>query len=50
MGKVRKTIEMDTDLAKIIQDMADAKKWAFSYMAYDLLQQAVKEKTRKRKN
>lgn len=47
--KVRKTIEIDTDLEAIIQGMADKKIWSFSQMAYVLLMQAVKEKTRKNK-
>jgi len=45
---VRKTIEIDNDLCKEIEDMADEKKWSFSYMGYVLLQQAVKERNRKR--
>ena len=48
-GTVRKTIEMDTELSQYIQDMADEKVWSFSYMSYVLLQQAVKEKNRKKK-
>lgn len=48
--KVRKTIEMDMELSDDIQKMADEKKWSHSYMSYVLLQQAVKEKKRKRKN
>lgn len=47
---VRKTVEMDENLAKVIKDMADARNWSHSYMSYVLLQQAVKEKTRKMKN
>lgn len=46
---VRKTVEIDTDLAKSIQELADDKKWSFSYMSYVLLQQSVKERSRKRK-
>lgn len=45
----RKTVDIDADLEKTIQDMADAKKWSFSYMSYVLLQYAVKEKRRKNK-
>lgn len=40
---------MDEELKSAIQAMADEKRWAFSYMAYVLLQQAVKERTRKRR-
>ncbi len=47
--KIRKTIDIDTDLSKTIQEMADKRNWSFSYMSYVLLQQAVKEKTRKNK-
>lgn len=43
----RKTIDIDETLEKVIQDMADAKKWSFSYMGYVLLQYAIKEKQRK---
>jgi len=43
----RKTIDIDETLEKIIQEMADSKKWSFSYMSYVLLQYAVKEKQRK---
>lgn len=45
----RKTIDIDQQLETIIQNMADNKKWSFSKMSYVLLQQAVKEKTRKQK-
>lgn len=45
----RKTVEIDKELEKNIQAMADARNWSFSYMSYVLLQQAVREKTRKRK-
>jgi hypothetical protein len=48
--KVRKTVEIDTNLEKSIQEMADEKIWSFSQMAYVLLQQAVKEKNRKKKS
>jgi len=43
----RKTVDIDEQLEKTIQDMADAKKWSFSYMSYVLLQYAIKEKQRK---
>lgn len=45
---IRKTIEIDESLAVVIQKMADDRIWSFSRMGYVLLQQAVKEKTRKR--
>ena len=45
---IRKTIEIDESLAGVIQKMADDRIWSFSRMGYVLLQQAVKEKTRKR--
>lgn len=45
---IRKTIEIDEELSNIINAMADKKNWSFSYMGYVLLQQAVKEKYRKR--
>lgn len=49
VGTVRKTVEIDIELEKTIQDMADKKNWSFSYMSYVLLQQAAKEKLRKSK-
>lgn len=48
--KIRKTIDMDNGLSDAIQALADEKKWSFSYMSYVLLQQAVKEKNRKKKS
>ena len=47
--ETRNTIYMDSDLKKEIWRMAQEKKWSFSYMSYVLLQQAVKEKNRKKK-
>lgn len=47
---VRKTIEIDTDTAIEIQQLADKSNWSFSYMGYVLLQQAIKERNRKRKS
>jgi hypothetical protein len=47
--RIRITSDCDTGLKKIIQEMADKKNWPFSYMSYVLLQQAVKEKNRKKK-
>jgi hypothetical protein len=48
MKTVRKTIEIDTDLADAIEIMSTENKWSFSKMGYVLLQQAVKERLRKR--
>lgn len=48
---LRKTIDIDTDLVNIIQDMADKKTFgSFSKMSYLLLQSAVNEKLRKKKS
>ena len=47
--ETRNTIYIDSDLKKEIWRMAQEKKWSFSYMSYVLLQQAVKEKNRKKK-
>lgn len=47
--KIRKTIDMDEALVNGIQSLADEKKWSFSYMSFVLLQQAVKERNRKKK-
>lgn len=44
----RKTVDIDENLEKTIQGMADKKNWSFSYMSYMLLQSAVKEKNRKK--
>ncbi len=46
----RKTMDIDENLEKTIKDMANKKNWSFSYMSYVLLQQAVKEKSRKNKS
>ena len=48
-GNVRKTIEMDIPTEGEIQRMADEKLWSFSQMAFVLLQQAIKERNRKKK-
>ena len=45
----RDTVDMTNELKAEIQEMADERNWAFSYMSYVLLQQAVKEKNRKKK-
>lgn len=50
MAMVRKTIEIDEQLSISIQEMANKQKWSFSTMGYVLLQQAVKERSRKKKN
>lgn len=50
MNSVRKTIDITEELQKTIEKMADAKNWSFSYMCFVLLQQAVKEKNRKKKS
>lgn len=47
---LRKTIDIHPDLVETIEEMGKPKNWSFSYMCYVLLQQAVKEKTRKRKS
>jgi hypothetical protein len=46
----RKTVDIDENLEKTIQEMADKRNWSFSYMSYVLLQYAVKEKSRKKKH
>ena len=48
--ETRSTVYMDSDLKKVIDDMADEKIWSFSHMCYVLLQGAVREKLRKKKN
>ena len=45
----RDTVDMTNELKAEIQEMADERNWSFSYMSYVLLQQAVKEKNRKKK-
>jgi hypothetical protein len=47
--ETRSTVYMDKELKSVIDDMADKKTWSFSHMCYVLLQQAVKEKNRKKK-
>ena len=42
------TARIDTELHKNIKEMADNRNWSFDYMVYVLLQQAVKEKNRKK--
>ena len=41
------TSRIDIELHKTIKEMADKKNWSLDYQVYILLQQAVKEKTRK---
>lgn len=48
MQTVRKTIEIDTELSASIEMLATDNKWSFSKMGAVLLQQAVKERLRKR--
>ena len=45
---VRIYIQIDIPLAETIKEMAKKKNWSESYTAYVLLQQAVKEKNRKK--
>jgi hypothetical protein len=42
------TSRIDAELHTTIKSMAENKKWSFDYMVYVLLQQAVKEKNRKK--
>ena len=46
----RITSDINEDLKQEIQGMADDKKWSFSFMVSVLLQYAVREKQRKKKN
>ena len=46
---LRATTDMDLELKDTIHGMAKEKNWSFSYMCYVLLNQAVKEKNRKKK-
>lgn len=46
---LRKTIDIHPDLVQIIDKMAEKNNRSFSYTCYVLLQQAVKEKLRKKK-
>ena len=49
-AKIRKTVEVDSELASAIKKLANSKNWSFSYMSYVLLRQAVNERLRKSKN
>ena len=46
--KVRVTVDMDTELKKMVLEMADKRNWSLAYMSYILLWQAVNEKNRKK--
>ena len=46
---IRKTIQLEPELSNTIEGMAERNNWSFSYMCSVLLQQAVKEKLRKKK-
>lgn len=46
---IKKTIYLDAELINSIDELARKKDWMFSKMCYVLLQQAVKEKNRKKK-
>lgn len=48
--KQRQTIDMDEDLKCEILSISNEKAWSFSYTAYILLKQAVKERNRKKKS
>jgi len=45
---LRKTIDIHPDLVKNIEEISEKSNRSFSYTCYVLLQQAVKEKTRKK--
>jgi len=44
------TSRIDEELHKTIKDMANKRNWSFDTTVYILLQQAVKEKNRKKKS
>lgn len=46
---IRKTIQIDPELEKTIQAMADVKNRSFSYICSVLLRQAINEKNRKKR-
>jgi len=46
--KIRRTVDFDEPMYDFITEMTKNKKWSFSYACYVLLQQAVKEKNRKK--
>ena len=46
----RYSVYMDEDLHSKVKDLADKNNWSVSYAGFVLLQSAVKEKTRRRKN
>lgn len=45
--KIRRTIDFDDNLINQVEEFAKKRNFSFSYMVYVLLQQAIKEKTRK---
>jgi hypothetical protein len=47
--ETRHTVYMDKETMSVISDMATIKNWSFSHTCYTLLQQAIKEKNRKKK-
>ena len=46
----RITSDITEDAKKYIQDLADSKKWSFSLTVSVLLEYAIREKQRKKKN
>ena len=46
---VRRTVDFDQETYLEIIEIAESKKWSFSYTCYVLLHQALKEKNRKKK-
>lgn len=46
--ETRNTVYMDADLKAAIDEIANKKNWGFSYTCYVLLQQALREKNRKK--
>jgi hypothetical protein len=47
---IRKTVDFDIELYETIDQMATIKNCSFSYACYVLLQSAIREKQRKKKN
>ena len=45
---IRRTIDFDQELFDQINEISMKKAWSFSYTTYVLLQQAIKEKNRKK--
>lgn len=46
---IRRTIDFDQELFDKINEICFDKAWSFSYTSFILLQQAVKERNRKKK-